>query len=133
MGMPFPAGPYLESEALKNTASLPKRRISCNGLSLNLSGLENIAKGVFDKTSDKALTSMLVLDYIGRGISAICDAYAEKYGNEPFVFAGGVMSNSIIKSMLGRGREAYFAEPRLSSDNAVGTARLALKRYLSER
>ena len=133
MGMPFPSGPHVEREALLNTAPVPKRKISRNGLSVNLSGLENIAKGVFDKTSDKALTSMLVLDYIGRAISDMCNAYTEKYGDEPFVFAGGVMSNSIIKKMLADGREARFAEPVLSSDNAVGTARLALKRYLSER
>ena len=49
------------------------------------------------------------------------------------VFAGGVMSNGIIKKMLAEGREAYFAEPAMSADNAVGIAALALRAYKSEK
>ena len=49
----------------------------------------------------------------------------EKYGDIPVVYAGGVMSNSIIKNMLRKIPNTYFAEPRFSSDNAAGIALLA--------
>jgi tRNA A37 threonylcarbamoyltransferase TsaD len=42
----------------------------------------------------------------------------------PFVFAGGVMCNSIIKNKLRSKFDAHFAEPLMSADNAVGIAEL---------
>ena len=43
-----------------------------------------------------------------------------EYRDIPIIYAGGVMSNKLIKSRL----EKYgsFAEPEFSSDNAVGVA-----------
>ena len=49
----------------------------------------------------------------------------------PFVFAGGVMCNSIIKAKLKEKFEAYFAEPMMSADNAVGIVELTRQRLLS--
>ena len=66
-------------------------------------------------------------DYVGKSLCALAGAYEEKYGETEFVFAGGVMSNSIIKGMLAQRFNASFAEPSLSSDNAVGIAALAVK------
>jgi N6-L-threonylcarbamoyladenine synthase len=128
----FPAGPQLESLALSNNAKIPNRKISISGMSVNLSGLENMAIQLYDKTADKSLTAAFALDYIGRAIDLMSDAYSKKYGETAFVYAGGVMSNSIIKEMLKVGRTAYFAEPAMSSDNAVGIAALALRKYKSE-
>ena len=131
MGLPFPSGRYIEELALSNSLPIPKKNLSVKGLEVNLSGLENMAKRIFDETSDKSLTSAFLLDYIARAIESVCDAYIEKYGNTPFVFAGGVMCNSIIKSRLSKKFNAFFAEPAMSADNAVGIAALALRRYLT--
>ena len=46
------------------------------------------------------------------------------HGELPILFAGGVMSNKRIGAMLASLGHVYFAEPRLSSDNAVGIAEL---------
>ena len=129
MGCAFPAGPELEKLALEYNGKIPKRKLSSNGMHVNLSGLENIAVRLYDTTSDKSLVAAFVLDYVGRALESMSDSYKEKYGETPFVYAGGVMSNSIIKSMLSNGRVAYFAEPAMSSDNAVGIAALALRKY----
>lgn len=56
--------------------------------------------------------------------------YYKKYGRLPLVFAGGVMSNSIIRRRFTEEFGAYFAEPAFSADNAAGTAYLT---YLRER
>ena len=51
----------------------------------------------------------------------------------PFVFAGGVMCNSIIKKKLSGKLNSYFALPEMSSDNAVGIAALTVHSYLSNK
>ena len=76
--------------------------------------------------------SAFVLDYIGKGIMHIRDACIERYGDLPFVYAGGVMSNTLIKKMLTR-ENSFFAEPMLSQDNAVGIAYLASLSYGREK
>ena len=131
MGLRFPAGPEMEKLALLNTRKIPKRKVSADGYKINLSGLENLAVKLYKESGDKSLTAAFVLDYVGRAIAGICREYEKEHARVPFVFAGGVMCNSIIKDMLRGEFEAYFAEPSMSADNAVGTACLTLRAYLS--
>ena len=132
LGMRFPAGPSLELEALKNTDKIPKKKISSNGMTVNLSGLENLAIKLYRDTGNIPLTAAFVFDYIGRSVSAMLDAYIEQYGNSRVVCAGGVMCNSIIKNMLKSKYDVCFAEPQMSADNAVGIAVLTGRAYKSE-
>ncbi len=132
MGLGFPAGAALEELALANTEKIPSFRISKRGMSVNLSGLENLALKIYDKTSDKALTAAFVFEYIAEAIAAMSEEYESGFGKTHFVYAGGVMCNSIIKERLKKRFTASFAEPSLSADNAVGVAALTLRRYKSE-
>ena len=129
MGLGFPCGVEIEKLALKNTKQIPKKKISASGTSVNLSGLENMAKKLYSDTKDAALTSAFVLDYISRALIAMSDAYIEKYGDTDFVFAGGVMSNTIIRQALEARFKSHFAKPELSRDNAVGIAYLTYLTY----
>ena len=52
-----------------------------------------------------------------------------KFGQLPVVFAGGVMSNSIIREKLSDNFDAYFAKSEFSCDNAAGTAIYASLKY----
>ena len=54
------------------------------------------------------------------------------HGDLPIVWAGGVMSNSIIKNHLSKLGNVYFTEPQYSADNAVGVALICRKKYLNE-
>jgi N6-L-threonylcarbamoyladenine synthase len=132
MGLRFPAGPHIEELALKNEKKIPKRKVSINGMTVNLSGLENMATNLYRETGDKALVSAFVLDFIGRSVIAMSEAYEKEFGKTTFVYAGGVMCNSIIKKMLCEKIESLFAEPMLSADNAVGIAELARRAFLKE-
>ena len=132
MGMNFPAGPALEAAAKQNAGKIPKKKISSKGLTVNLSGLENIAIKLYSDTADAPLVAAFVFDYIGRSVSSMLDAYTEQYGNSRVVCAGGVMCNSIIKEMLSSKYDVCFAEPAMSADNAVGIAALTLRAYKSE-
>ena len=132
MDLPFPAGAHLEKLALQNTKKVPKKPVSASGMTVNLSGLENLAAKLYRETQDKPLVAAFVLDFIGRSIVAMSFAYEEKFGKTTFVYAGGVMCNSIIRKMLEEKFDAVFAEPALSADNAVGIAELARRAYQKE-
>ena len=133
MGLPFPSGRYIEELALANKSRIPRRKPSVKGMQANLSGLENLAIKLYEESSDKELTAAFVLDYIGRAIEMTCDAFIAERGDMPFVFAGGVMCNSIIRSALTKKFNAYFADPSMSADNAAGIAELARRSYLKKR
>jgi N6-L-threonylcarbamoyladenine synthase len=132
MGLSFPAGAQMEALALLNKKRLPSKKPKINGLEFNLSGLENMAQSLYDQTQNKELTAAFVFDYIGSALVAVCDNYVKLYGDTKFLFAGGVMSNSIIKNMLSERFDAIFASPSVSADNAVGIAALTLNLYNSE-
>jgi len=129
MGLAFPAGRELEILAKKNLKPVPKRKVVSRDMKINLSGLENLAIDLYKSTNDKALVATFVFEYIGNAISAMCDEYIERYGETQFVFAGGVMSNRIIRKKLEERFEACFAEPEFSTDNAVGIAELARRMH----
>ncbi|MBO5879618.1 MAG: peptidase M22 [Clostridia bacterium] len=129
MSLSFPAGREMERLALSNTKKIPSKKPKINGLSFNLSGLENLAISLFEKTNDKELTAAFVFDYISKCLVGVCENYEAQNGKTRFVFSGGVMSNSIIKDTLSKSFDAVFAEPALSADNAVGIAALALEAY----
>ena len=72
------------------------------------------------------------LDALLAALDAMCGALLEEYGDLPVLFAGGVMSNSIIRTSLEKKYGAVFAQPEFSSDNAAGIAVLASVRAQRE-
>lgn len=130
MGLSFPCGPAIEKLALSCEEKVPKRAPRIDGTYVNFSGAENLALSLFSKTQDKSLTAAFLLSHIGEGLSRAARACMETYGEAPIVFAGGVMSNSILKERLGKEFHAFFADPAHSADNAVGIAVLARKKHL---
>ncbi len=130
MGLPFPAGVHIEKLALENKSKIPKRKVSLKGLNLNLSGIENVAAKLFADTEDKSLVSAFLLQYIADALTELAFEYERACGRCDFVFSGGVMCNSIIKSRLSESFNASFAEPMMSADNAVGIAALTRKDIL---
>ena len=132
MGLPFPAGSEMERLALLNEKPIPKKHISVKSCTASISGLENMAMKLYDETGDKALVAAFVLDFIGRTLDSVCRNYTELYGDTEFVFAGGVMCNSIIKKKLSENRRASFAIPAMSADNAVGIAHLTRREHITK-
>ena len=129
MGLSFPCGPAIEKLALSCKEKVPKRAPRLDGTYVNFSGAENLSLSLFSKTQDKSLTAAFLLSHIGEGLSRATRACMDTYGEAPIVFAGGVMSNSILKERLGKEFSAFFADPAHSADNAVGIAVLARKNH----
>ena len=83
-------------------------------------GIENLcARMKFEQQSDEKIARFCV-EYIGATIEQMCGELLKSFGHLPVVFAGGVMSNSIIKKRLKARFNAIFGEPAFSSENAVG-------------
>ena len=133
MGLAFPAGRELEALALLNDKKIPGRKPKLSGTEINLSGLENMAIKLYNDTGDKSLTAAFVFDYVGKALILLAEEYQSSHGNTRFLFAGGVMCNSIIKNMLKERFDASFAKPEMSADNAVGIAVLTKRAYDSEK
>lgn len=130
MGLPFPSGAYMEQLALSYQGKIPSRKPTLKGTYANLSGLENIAKKMFDETKSKELVCAFVFKYLTRMLKEMTESYYSDNGIMPVIFAGGVMSCSIIRGELEKAFDCGFAEPKLSSDNAVGIAELTRRKYL---
>lgn len=128
MGLAFPCGPKLEELALANTEKLPRTKLSVRGFECNLSGVENMAAKMLSEGKTHEYTAAFVLDFIGRTLIELTKNALDGRGL-PVLFAGGVMSNSIIKEMISKeGFDARFALPQFSSDNAAGIAILTAAR-----
>lgn len=125
LGLKFPCGKELETLAASYEGKIPKPRICVKGLDCHLSGLENLALSLYEKTGDRELVAAYTLDFIGQTLCEISTEVRHRYPALPMVYAGGVMSNRRIQSMLGtRFHDTYFSEPAFSADNAAGIALL---------
>ncbi|HOA85140.1 MAG: peptidase M22 [Clostridiales bacterium] len=124
MELSFPCGPALEELAAANTEKIPAPRVSVHGLECNLSGLENLAAGLYSASQNKNLTAAYVINFISVTLCELTSNLRAEYPGLPVLYAGGVMSNSIIKSALSRFDNVYFATPEFSADNAAGIALL---------
>ncbi|MBQ8140825.1 MAG: peptidase M22 [Clostridia bacterium] len=131
LGLDFPCGARLESLALEYRGRIPKPRISVKNGYCNLSGLENMALGLYGKEKDASATAAFVFEFIRRTLAEMCRQIMDKYGSMPVLFGGGVMSNTYMRNDIRQSFEAYFSAPEFSADNAAGIALLCRKEYLS--
>lgn len=131
LGLQFPCGIELERLAKGYTKDI-KVKPSLKGANCSLSGFENKITKIYKDTNDKAYTAAFTLKVISSTLIAMTDALLENYGNLPLLFAGGVMSNQIIRQDVLKHFNAKFAPPQFSADNAAGIAYLGAKKLLSE-
>ena len=133
MGLDFPAGAALEALASQYNGKIYKHAVCVKDGRCSLSGVENIAAKIYSQTNDKSAVAAFVFDFIGRTIDEIRRQVMDKHGRMPVVFAGGVMSNNIMREQLSAQCEAYFSEPQFSADNAAGIALLCRDKILFDK
>ena len=121
MGLRFPAGKEMDALACKSEKKYAKCA-TLKGSDCSLSGLENQALTMLERGETHADCAKFVFDYLANTLEKMSRMLMEKYTNLPLFFAGGVMSNSIIKEQLSTSLGAHFCPPRFSADNAVGVA-----------
>lgn len=124
LGLRFPCGKELEKLALASDKTFNPKICVKEG-NCSLSGLENQCAAMNKKGDSAEDISRFCLDFIGKTIEKMTEYALEKYGDLPLVYAGGVMSNTIIRNRIESKFNAVFAKPDFSCDNAAGTAVLA--------
>lgn len=129
LGLAFPCGPALEALAAECRTRVPRPKISVKGTSANLSGLQNLAEGLWKRTGDAPLVAAYVLDFIAETLLALSASLRERCGAVPILYAGGVMCNKRIRARLSSLGDISFAEPAFSADNAAGIALLCRLRH----
>lgn len=133
LGLSFPCGGSLERLAAES-ASMPRVHACVRGFSCNLSGAENMAQKLFREGAPACDVARFALRFVERTVLEMSAAAREKYPALPILYAGGVMRNAAIRSAVAAAfSNVWFAEPSLSSDNAVGTAYLGLAKRKRER
>lgn len=129
LGLDFPCGKELEKLAARYTQKLPKTRATLKGSNCCLSGIENTCRRFYETGASKEATAALCLQSIETTLEAMCRSLLQQYGELPVLFAGGVMSNGLIREQLSRSFDARFAAPEFSTDNAAGTAYLCFLKH----
>lgn len=124
MGLDFPCGARLEALAAEYGGKIFKHPVCVRDGVCSLSGVENIALKLYRDTEDKQAVAAFVFDFIGSTLERMCSDVIAKHGKMPIIFAGGVMSNKIMRDKLRARHDAYFSEAEFSADNAAGIALL---------
>lgn len=122
LGLKFPCGAELEKLAYMADKEFKVKAVIKN-TDCCLSGLENKCRKMIDDGEKSQNIAKYCLEYVAETIISMTDEVIKIYGNLPLVFAGGVMSDKIIKQkIISHFGKAYFAKPEFSCDNAVGIA-----------
>ncbi len=123
LGLPFPAGPALDELAGQAVGNVVPRA-SMEGSCCHLSGVENQCRAMAEAKAPPAEIARFCLLSIYAALSGMTEALFREYGPLPLVYAGGVMSNSLLREKLQTRFGGVFAPPALSADNAAGIALL---------
>ena len=130
LGLKFPCGPALEKMAEFGKLPFPPS-VCVKGLECNLSGLENKVQKLKSENTDANDIALYALKFVEKTLDKLTSNLRKEY-DLPIIFAGGVMSNNMIKKTLSKYKDAYFAEREFSADNAAGIALLTREKFLKK-
>lgn len=124
LSLPFPSGERMDllSRQCEEKFSI---RPAFHGLDCHFSGAQNQAELLFEKSAKPEAVARFTLEYVLACIDHMTELVLQSYGKKPLLYAGGVMSNTLIREKLTKKYGAYFADPSFSSDNAAGAALIA--------
>jgi len=123
LGLPFPAGKHLDALS-KGAGGREVFKVKCPGMEFSFSGLENKVRQFYEKSGSSEETAAYALRCVSNGVLTATKNALKSYPGLPVVLSGGVASNSMLRSVMAE-VGAIHAEPRFSTDNAMGVAILA--------
>ncbi len=118
LGLPFPAGRELDRlsrGAVEKRSYLPKG----DGCRFSLSGVEHKMKQMKERGEPAEEIAYFSLASVIRAVAQATGEALKELGDLPVLYSGGVASNSLLRELTPGG---IFAQPRYSTDNALGTA-----------
>lgn len=122
LGLQFPCGAALEQLAMQSD-SQKAMRVTLKKGCCSLSGLQNQCAAMQNQGVCAADIAKYCLNSIGAAVSAMTLNAAKQLGEIKVIYAGGVMSDLLIRQQLQRlPLQTAFSEPQFSCDNAAGIA-----------
>ena len=119
LGLPFPAGKAVDQLAQAGQAK--KFTVKLNDFTFSLSGMENKVKAMAEQGAEKADIARFALLTVADVVRRTTLAALKQYPGLPVLCSGGVASNSLLRQVM-EPLGAVFAQPRFSTDNAMGAA-----------
>ena len=140
MGLPFPAGPYLEKLAMDGTAQslLP---VSMAGGDCHFSGAEaQVMYWIRRGEMPRANMAAEVFSLTARTVVRMLAAAKDKTGVSDALLTGGVMSSQLLRDLLIEinrkrrlGLRLYFGQRQFAGDNAAGVALIGCDRMTEDK
>ena len=128
LGLPFPSGALLEQLAAKSDRVFRIHPTLRDG-NPSLSGIENQCRAMLDRGEPKEDIAAFCLQSVAAALEGMTEHLLLEYGGLPLLYAGGVMSNAMIRDRFTARYGARFAPPALSADNAAGVAILGYLKH----
>lgn len=132
LGLPFPAGMELEKCAAEATdadvLAVARPKAVLRDGSCHLSGAENQCADLFQKGVPASVVARFCLLTVYETVAGMTEVARNTYGDLPVLYAGGVMSNGLLRQRLETAFGGVFSAPAFSADNAAGVAWLTAQK-----
>lgn len=132
LGLQFPAGKALDELSQSCTRRKRPFSVKIKGLEFSLSGMENQVKAMVESGEEPAAIAAFAVDTVAQVVCKVTLDARRDHPGLPVLCSGGVASNSRLRQVLAETCQAVFAEPKYSTDNAMGVAILA-HRFLERK
>ncbi len=131
LGLAFPAGKALD-ELYVQADTCYETRIKLKDLTFSLSGMENQVKELKEEGVEPANIARFAIDAVTSVVLRATVEAQSRWHGLPVLCSGGVASNCRLRYILTELCQAIFAEPKYSTDNAMGTAILTWRALKAE-
>ena len=108
LGLSFPAGPALERLALTAKGGYNPRPVLRDGWCC-LSGVENQCRELLEQGAPNPEIALFCLMSVLSAMSGMTRVLTKRYPKRPLLYAGGVMSNSLIRQSIEEQYGGFFA------------------------
>lgn len=132
LGLAFPAGKAVDELSLQ-AQKRSSFKVKVNQSTFSFSGIENKMNALAEAGEAPAEICWYVLSTIIGAVETATQQALERYPDLPVLCAGGVASNQLLRQRMIQRCGAVFAEPRFSTDNAMGVAILTWRALEKEQ
>ena len=123
LDLPFPAGKHLDAQS-KAAVMTEVFKVKCPKMEFSLSGVQNKVQQFHADHQNATETAAYALRCVCHAVLSATKNALKAYPGLPVAFSGGVASNAMLREQV-QELNPIFAEPRYSTDNAMGVAVLA--------
>ena len=123
LGLAFPAGKALD-ELYDPEGGARPFRVKLQELTFSLSGMENQVKAMAQRGEPQGRIAQFTLDTVTDVVLRATQEAQRRFPGLPVLCSGGVASNRRLRGVLQERCDAWFAQPKYSTDNALGIALL---------